>query len=130
MKYTQDLLKRYGIKDAKPAKTPMGMDGHLDLNNGGKSIDQKAYRSMIGSFNYEKHQEGLDPKRKVRSPKDFREFGDLAKLGCVSWDASFWIKSMAKWVSVNFRPQFPPMTKVTRFIVFLILDMRIYFSYV
>ena len=29
-------------------------------------------------LNHEKHQEGLDPKRKVRSPKDSREFGDLA----------------------------------------------------
>jgi hypothetical protein len=49
-KYTQDLLKRFGMKDAKPAKTPMGTDGHVDLNKGGKSVDQKAYRSMIGSM--------------------------------------------------------------------------------
>jgi hypothetical protein len=42
-KYPQDLLKRSGMKDAKPAKTPMGTDGHLDLNKGGKSVDQKAY---------------------------------------------------------------------------------------
>jgi hypothetical protein len=47
-KYTQDLLKRFGMKDAKPAKTLMGTDGHIDLNKGGKSIDQKAYRSMVG----------------------------------------------------------------------------------
>jgi hypothetical protein len=52
MKYTQDLLKRFGMKDAKPAKTPMGTDEHLNLNKGGKSIDQKAYRSMIGSLLY------------------------------------------------------------------------------
>jgi hypothetical protein len=51
-KYTQDLLKRFGMKDAKPAKTPMGTDGHLDLNKRGKSIDQKVYRSMIGSLLY------------------------------------------------------------------------------
>jgi hypothetical protein len=51
-KYTQDLLKRFGMKDAKPAKTPMGTDRHLDLNKGGKSVDQKAYRSMIGSLLY------------------------------------------------------------------------------
>jgi hypothetical protein len=51
-KYTQDLLKRFGMKDAKPTKTPMGIDGHLDLNKGGKSVDQKAYRSMIGSLLY------------------------------------------------------------------------------
>jgi hypothetical protein len=30
----------------------MGTDRHLDLNKGGKSIDQKAYRSMIGSLLY------------------------------------------------------------------------------
>jgi hypothetical protein len=36
----------------KPAKTPMGTDGHVDLNKGGKSVDQKAYRSMIESLLY------------------------------------------------------------------------------
>jgi hypothetical protein len=52
MKYTQDLLKRFGMNDAKPAKTPMGTDGHLDLNKGGKFVDQKAYWSMLGSLLY------------------------------------------------------------------------------
>jgi hypothetical protein len=51
-KYTQDLLKRFGMKDAKPVKTPMRTDGHLDLNKGGKSVDQKTYQSMIGSLLY------------------------------------------------------------------------------
>jgi hypothetical protein len=51
-KYTQDLLKRFGMKDAKTTNTPMGTDGHLDLNKGGKSVDQKVYRSMIGSLLY------------------------------------------------------------------------------
>jgi hypothetical protein len=35
------------MKDTKPAKTPMGTDEHLDLNMGGKYVDQKAYRCMI-----------------------------------------------------------------------------------
>jgi hypothetical protein len=51
-KYTQDLLKRFGMKDAKPAKTPMGTDEHLDLNKEGMSVDQNEYRSMIGSLFY------------------------------------------------------------------------------
>jgi hypothetical protein len=51
-KYTQDLLKRFGMKDVKPDKTPMGTDGHLDLNKGGKPVDQKTYRYMIGSLLY------------------------------------------------------------------------------
>jgi hypothetical protein len=45
-KYTQDILKKFGMKDVKPAKTPMGTNSHLDLNIGGKYIDQKVYRSL------------------------------------------------------------------------------------
>jgi hypothetical protein len=50
--YAQDILKKFGMKDAKPAKTPIGTNRHLDLIAGGKSIDQKVYRSMIGSLLY------------------------------------------------------------------------------
>jgi hypothetical protein len=35
------------MKNAKPIKTPMGTNEHLDLDTGGKSVDQKVYRSMI-----------------------------------------------------------------------------------
>jgi hypothetical protein len=51
-KYIQDILKKFGMKDGKPIKTPMGTNGHLNLNTGGKSVDQKVYRSMIGSLLY------------------------------------------------------------------------------
>jgi hypothetical protein len=51
-KYIQDILKKFGMKDAKPIKIPMGTNGHLDLDMGGKSVDQKVYRSMIGSLLY------------------------------------------------------------------------------
>jgi hypothetical protein len=37
---------------AKPIKTPMGINGHLDLDMGGKPVDQKLYLSMIGSLLY------------------------------------------------------------------------------
>jgi hypothetical protein len=51
-KYIQDILKKFGMKDGKPIKTPMGTNGHLDLDTGGKSVDQKVYQSMIGSLLY------------------------------------------------------------------------------
>jgi hypothetical protein len=51
-KYIQDILTKFGMKDAKPIKTPMRTNGHLDLDTGGKSVDQKVYRSMIGSLLY------------------------------------------------------------------------------
>jgi hypothetical protein len=40
------------MKDAKPRKTPMGTNEHLDLDIGGKLVDQKVYRSIIGSVLY------------------------------------------------------------------------------
>jgi hypothetical protein len=40
------------MKDGKPIKTSMGTNGHLDLDMGGKSVDQKVYQSMIGSLLY------------------------------------------------------------------------------
>jgi hypothetical protein len=46
-KYIQDILRKFGMKNVKPIKTPMGTNGHLDLDTGGISIDQKVYRSMI-----------------------------------------------------------------------------------
>jgi hypothetical protein len=52
IKYTHDLLKKFGMGKAKPIKTPMGTNSHLDLDMGGKSVDQKVYRSMIGSLLY------------------------------------------------------------------------------
>jgi hypothetical protein len=50
--YTHDILKKFGMDKAKPIKAPMGTNGHLDLDMGGKSMDQKVYRSVIGSLLY------------------------------------------------------------------------------
>jgi hypothetical protein len=51
-KYIQDILKKFRMKNAKPIKTFMGTNGHLDLGIGGKSVDHKVYQSMIGSLLY------------------------------------------------------------------------------
>jgi hypothetical protein len=49
-KYVKDILKKFCMEDAKPIKTPMATNGHLDLDEGGKPVDLKLYRSMIGSL--------------------------------------------------------------------------------
>jgi hypothetical protein len=51
-KYVKDMLKRFDMADSKPIKTPMTLNGHLDLNEEGKSVDQKVFRSIIGSLLY------------------------------------------------------------------------------
>jgi hypothetical protein len=52
MKYTRDILKKFDMDKAKSIKTPMGTNGHLDFDLGGTLVDQKVYRSMIGSLLY------------------------------------------------------------------------------
>jgi hypothetical protein len=51
-KYVNDLLKRIDMDNSKPIKTPITTNAHLDLDEGGNSVDLKLYRSMIGSLFY------------------------------------------------------------------------------
>jgi hypothetical protein len=46
------MLKKFKMENAKPIKTLMPTNGHLDLNEDGKAVDQKVYRSVIGSLLY------------------------------------------------------------------------------
>jgi hypothetical protein len=41
MKYTRDILKKFGMDKVKSIKTSMDINGHLDLDLGDISIDQK-----------------------------------------------------------------------------------------
>jgi hypothetical protein len=38
-KYTKDMLKKFDMENAKPIKTPMPTNGHLDPNDDGKAVD-------------------------------------------------------------------------------------------
>ena len=51
-KYTKELLKRFKMDEAKPCSTPMSTSTKLEKDEGGKLIDSKLYRSMIGSLLY------------------------------------------------------------------------------
>ena len=51
-KYTKDLFKKFNMQESKGMNTPMPTSGHLDLTKDGKPVDQKVYRSMIGSLLY------------------------------------------------------------------------------
>ncbi|XP_014660849.1 uncharacterized protein LOC106804390 [Setaria italica] len=51
-KYTRDMLKKFDMAGTKPIKTPMALNGHLDLNEEGKSVDQ-----TMGSERRSKRQE-------------------------------------------------------------------------
>jgi hypothetical protein len=51
-KYTHDILKKFGMDNAKSIKTPMGTNGYLDLDLGDTSVNQKVFHFMIESLLY------------------------------------------------------------------------------
>jgi hypothetical protein len=51
-KYTKDLMKKFNMAEVKPVSTPMSMTTVLDLDENGKGVDQREYRSMTGSLLY------------------------------------------------------------------------------
>jgi hypothetical protein len=44
-KYTHDILKKFGMDKAKPIKTPIGTNGHLDLDMSGTPVE-KFYKDV------------------------------------------------------------------------------------
>jgi hypothetical protein len=46
------MLKKFRMNDAKEISTPMGTNGNLDSDASDNTVDQKLYRSMIGSLLY------------------------------------------------------------------------------
>jgi hypothetical protein len=51
-KYIKDMLKKFGMEDAKGISTPIGTNGSLDSDTNGNMVDQTMYRSMIRSLLY------------------------------------------------------------------------------
>jgi hypothetical protein len=51
-KYTKDLMKKFNMAELKPVSTPMSSAASLGPDEDGEAMDQREYRSMIGSFLY------------------------------------------------------------------------------
>jgi hypothetical protein len=51
-KYIKDMLKKFGMEDAKGISTPIGINGSLDSDASDNMVDQTMYQSMIRSLLY------------------------------------------------------------------------------
>ena len=51
-KYALEIVKKFGLQNCKKMETPMAHSSKLDKDEDGKEVDQKLYRSMIGSLLY------------------------------------------------------------------------------
>jgi hypothetical protein len=51
-KYTNDLMKKFNMAELKPVSTLMSFAASLGPDEDGEAVDQREYRSMIGSLLY------------------------------------------------------------------------------
>jgi hypothetical protein len=51
-KYTNDLIKKFNMAELKPVSTPISTATSLGPDEDGDAVDQREYRSMIGSLLY------------------------------------------------------------------------------
>jgi hypothetical protein len=51
-KYTKDLMKKFNMAELKPVSTSMSFAASLGTDEDGDVVDQREYRSMIGSLLY------------------------------------------------------------------------------
>ncbi|KAL1333141.1 hypothetical protein AAHE18_11G078100 [Arachis hypogaea] len=51
-KYANELVKKFGMKNAKPMGTPMHPNSKLEKGEIEKDVDETGYRGMIGSLMY------------------------------------------------------------------------------
>ncbi|GKE02845.1 retrovirus-related pol polyprotein from transposon TNT 1-94 [Tanacetum coccineum] len=51
-KYIKEMLKKFGLEDSKPTKTPMSTEIKLTKDDEADFVDSSKYRGMIGSLLY------------------------------------------------------------------------------
>jgi hypothetical protein len=51
-KYMKDLMKKFNMAELKPVSTPMSSTASLGPDEDGEAVDQREYKSMIGSHLY------------------------------------------------------------------------------
>jgi hypothetical protein len=51
-KYTKDLMNKFNMAELKPVSTPMSSTASLGPDEDGEAVDQREYKSMIGSLQY------------------------------------------------------------------------------
>ena len=50
VKYTHELVKKYKLENSKEMATPISTSTKLDKDANGKSVNEKLYRGIIGSY--------------------------------------------------------------------------------
>jgi hypothetical protein len=51
-RYTKDLMKKFNMAELKAVSTPMSSTTSLGPDEDGEAVDQREYKSMIGSLLY------------------------------------------------------------------------------
>ncbi|GKA51215.1 pentatricopeptide repeat-containing protein [Tanacetum coccineum] len=74
-KYIKEMLKKFGLEDSKPMKTPMSSDTKLTKDEECESVDSTKYRGMIGTC-------GETSTVKFRNLMTVEEFAQILDIPC------------------------------------------------
>jgi hypothetical protein len=128
-KPTSKISNIYITKVDKKAATPYLIkkkkEWKYDSNQCQQASQQRKGSQMhLGAkgdyLNHEKHQEGLDPKKEVRSSKDYMNLETWQNWGVYHEMHHIGSSPLPNGLVNTLNPDSPPITKVTRFIVFLV----------
>ncbi|GKC09865.1 hypothetical protein Tco_1001475 [Tanacetum coccineum] len=87
------MLKKFGLEDAKPMKTPMSTETKLTREKEGESIDNTKYRGMIGLW----YPKGSGIETIVYA--DLDHAGDYVDRKCTSGVCTFMGCYLTSWFS-------------------------------
>ena len=79
-KYIKEMLKKFGMEDCKPISTPMITGRKLSKDDESKEVDQRLYRSIIGSLLYVT----------TSRPDAMQEVGEVARFQATPKEAHTW----------------------------------------
>ncbi|GJW89206.1 retrovirus-related pol polyprotein from transposon TNT 1-94 [Tanacetum coccineum] len=92
-KYIKEMLKKFGLEDSKPIKTPMSTETKLTRDEEGESVDNTKYRGMIGLW----YPKGSDIETIVYADSDHA--GDYVDRKSTSGVCTFMGCCLTSWFS-------------------------------
>ncbi|GJT19461.1 hypothetical protein Tco_0878167 [Tanacetum coccineum] len=83
-KYIKEMLKKFGLEESKPMKTPISSDTKLIKDKECESVDSTKYRGMIGTDISQK--DGKPIKKRQNRTRDGKVCGDEAKSNHIDFE--------------------------------------------
>ncbi|GJU32253.1 hypothetical protein Tco_1175842 [Tanacetum coccineum] len=117
-KYIKEMLKKFGLEDSKPMKTPMSFDTKLTKDEECESVDSTKYRGMIGAcvftdrWRLDKLEYGIPSNGPYQTnPPSIEDI--------ISFNLAYYMTKRMEWVTKQARLLLPYGMLLTRLFTFI-----------